>query len=224
MQPSNEARIIDSWRRNCTPWVAAVCQGRIESRALVTNQAIIDAVTSCCPRTVLDIGCGEGWLVRELAALGIQAMGVDAVPALIEQARVGGGNFQVASYQDIADGALKVPVDMLVCNFSLLGEHSVDRLVRTAPSQLQAGGTLVVQTLHPQMACGDQPYRDGWREGSWDGFEGSFRDPAPWYFRTLESWTRLFHRSGLHVRALREPLHPVSGKPVSVIFIAQPTR
>ncbi|HVC18047.1 MAG TPA: class I SAM-dependent methyltransferase, partial [Rhodanobacter sp.] len=81
-----------------------------------------------------------------------------------------------------------------------------------------------VQTLHPLMACGGQPYRDGWREGSWDGFEGSFSDPAPWYFRTLESWLGLFRSSGLQLCELREPLHPVSGKPASVIFIAQLAR
>ncbi|HUW53429.1 MAG TPA: methyltransferase domain-containing protein [Rhodanobacter sp.] len=224
MQPVNEARIIDSWQRNVVPWVTAVRQERIESRALVTNQAIVDAVVSRSPRSVLDIGCGEGWLVRELMTRGFRVMGVDAVPALIEQARAGGGDFRVASYEAIAGGVLKVVADMLVCNFSLLGEHSVDQLVRAAPSLLRAGGTLVVQTLHPLMACGGQPYRDGWREGSWDGFEGSFSDPAPWYFRTLESWLGLFRSSGLQLCELREPLHPVSGKPASVIFIAQLAR
>ncbi|MDE2156813.1 MAG: methyltransferase domain-containing protein [Xanthomonadaceae bacterium] len=224
MQPVNEARIIDSWQRNVAPWVAAVRQQRIESRALVTNQAIVDAVASRCPRSVLDIGCGEGWLVRELMTRGFQVTGVDAVPLLIEQARAEGGDFQVASYEAIAGGALKLVADMLVCNFSLLGEHSVDQLIRAVPSLLHAGGTLVVQTLHPLMACGGQSYRDGWREGSWDGIEGSFSDPAPWYFRTLESWIRLFRSSGLQLCELREPLHPVSGKPVSAIFIAQPAR
>jgi len=71
---------------------------QIESRALVTNQAIVDAVLSRSPSTVLDIGCGEGWLVRALSSHGIDAVGVDVVPELIEHAKqAGGGTFRVSS-------------------------------------------------------------------------------------------------------------------------------
>ena len=62
---------------------------------------------SAAPSTVLDIGCGEGWLVRALAERGIRAIGVDVVPSLIERAtQAGGGEFRVASYEMIAAGAL----------------------------------------------------------------------------------------------------------------------
>ena len=37
---------------------------------------------------MLDIGCGEGWLARALEAEGIRVTGIDAVPGLIERARV----------------------------------------------------------------------------------------------------------------------------------------
>jgi len=73
--PLSDAKIIESWRKNAAPWTNAVREGQIESRRLVTNQAIIDAVISRAPRTALDIGCGEGWLVRALAERGIQTTG-----------------------------------------------------------------------------------------------------------------------------------------------------
>jgi hypothetical protein len=69
-------------------------------------------------------------------------------------------------------------------------------------------------------ACGDSPYVDGWREGSWSGFSSDFTDPPPWYFRTLESWVRLFSQNGLHLLELREPIHPTTGKPASALFIS----
>src|ERR1700674_1682806 len=69
--PLSDARIVDSWRKNASPWTTAVRENQIASRALVTNKAIIDAVLSRSPRTVLDIGCGEGWLVRSLSEHGI---------------------------------------------------------------------------------------------------------------------------------------------------------
>ncbi|HEY8683307.1 MAG TPA: class I SAM-dependent methyltransferase, partial [Rhodanobacter sp.] len=74
--------------------------------------------------------------------------------------------------------------------------------------------------LHPLTACGGQPYRDGWREGSWAGFTADFSDPAPWYFRTLESWVRLFSEHGLRLLELREPLHPQTRQPISLILMA----
>ena len=218
--PLSDARIVDSWKRNAEPWTAAVRGNRIESRKLVTNGAIIDAVLSRSPRTVLDVGCGEGWLVRALAEHGVSTIGVDAVAALIDQAaHAGGGEFRVASYEEIADGGLDVKVDVVVANFSLIGKDSVEGVIRQAPALLERDGSLIIQTLHPLVATGELPYEDGWRHGSWAGFNCDFSDPAPWYFRTVESWKRLISESGFHSIEQREPLHPATGNPASIIFI-----
>lgn len=223
-RPLNDEQIVDSWRKNASPWTAAVRENQIASRTLVTNNAIVDAVLSRSPRTVLDIGCGEGWLARALAGHGIQPIGVDVVPALIEQARAaGGGEFSVASYESIAAGEFEVTVDVAVANFSLIGKESVEGVINRAPSLLNNGGSLIIQTLHPVTSCGDESYADGWRAGSWAGFSPEFSDPAPWYFRTMESWERLLTKSGFRIAETREPLHPETGKPASVIFISEPT-
>lgn len=219
--PLCDARIVESWGKNAGPWTKAVREKQIDSRRQATDQAIVEAVLSRSPKSMLDIGCGEGWLARALSGRGIEVLGIDVTAQLIEEAqRAGGGEFRVASYEDIAAGQVTASVDVAVCNFALLGKESVDSLFRSIPSLLNIHGSFVVQTLHPTMACGDRPYQDGWREGSWDGFASEFTDPAPWYFRTLGSWIRLFRENNLHMLDLREPLHPQSGKPTSVIFIA----
>ncbi len=217
----SDAEIINAWHANATPWTTAVRSGDIESRRLVTDGAILDAVLSQSPQSVLDLGCGEGWLARALSFRGIRVIGIDVVPELIEQAQsAGGGDFRVASYEDVAAGKLGVVTDAVVCNFSLIGKESVDGIIASAKSMLRPGGAFIVQTLHPLIACGDQPYTDGWRPGSWAGFSDDFVRPAPWYFRTLETWIRLFEQSGLDLREVREPLHPNTGKPASILFIA----
>ena len=217
----NDDHVVSSWHRNAVPWTAAVRGNQIESRLLVTNQAIIDAVLSRSPSTALDIGCGEGWLVRAMASHGIDAIGIDVVPALVDRAKqAGGGTFRVSSYEQLVATEPETRVDVAIANFSLIGKESVERLLLGIPALLAPGGAFIVQTLHPIASCGDLPYEDGWRSGSWAGFSEEFTDPAPWYFRTLESWARLIEDSRLRLIETREPVNPKTGKPASVLFIA----
>jgi 2-polyprenyl-3-methyl-5-hydroxy-6-metoxy-1,4-benzoquinol methylase len=221
IEPLSDSKIIESWQRNALPWTKAVRDGEIESRRLVTDQAVLDAVLACNPATVVDLGCGEGWLALALQRHGIGVTAVDVVPALVLAATQAGViDGRVLSYEAIAAGQLKLSADVVVCNFSLLGKESVEGLLRTIPALLKPGGSLIVQTLHPLVACGDLPYADGWRTGSWAGFDEAFSDAPPWYFRTVQSWLELMWISGLTLREMREPLHPQTGKPASVIFRA----
>ncbi len=221
ISPLSDRQIVASWHKNITPWIQAVRDRQIASREAVTNQAILDTIGAYSLRSLLDVGCGEGWLVRAVAAQGLAAIGVDGIPGLIAAAQqAGGGEFRVMDYEAIAAGALALTVDGVVCNFSLFGEAIVEQLFRAIPALLTANGVFIVQTLHPVVACGNLPYRDGWRTGSWAGFSDAFTEPPPWYFRTIASWVNLFHASGFRLLELREPLHPQTGQPASMIFVA----
>lgn len=134
-----DTAVLDAWSRNADPWTAAVRGGEIETRTLVTNAAIVDAVRSLDPATGIDLGCGEGWLVRALP--GVAMLGVDAIAALVEKANAaGGGDFCVLSFEQIAQGRLALAADVAVCNFSLIGNEAVDGLLRAAPTYLREGG------------------------------------------------------------------------------------
>jgi len=250
-QDAQERQIIESWYSNAAPWTRAIRAASIASRKLVTDRAIIDAVASVSRARILDIGCGEGWLARALSALGMSVTGVDAVPELIAQAAAftdaspadpspadaaragtvargtasGSVEFHVQDYASIANRQWRCgPFDAAVCNFSLLGRESVDSLIAALPWYLDATGYLTIQTLHPVAACGTQPYQDGWREGSWLGFSGEFNNPAPWYFRTLESWEALLRRCGFDILERREPTAAGAVRPASVIWIGKARR
>lgn len=218
-----EEQILASWLVNATAWTRAVRRGEILSRVRVTNGAILEAIADCAPTTLLDLGCGEGWLAHHCARQGMAVLGTDAVAELTAVAAEGapeGCRFRTLSHQQIGAAGLGERFDVVVANFSLLGDRSLETLFGALPALLAPEGSLLVQTLHPMLVCADHPYEDGWREGSWSGFSPTFRSPAPWFFRTLESWLRLFRRHGLVVRELREPIDPVSSQPASVIFRA----
>lgn len=221
MKELTEQQIIDSWHINASPWVTAIRDGEIESRVQVTNQAIIDVILARTPKSLLDIGCGEGWLVREMTRCGVEALGVDIVDELIDAAQQEGlGRFKPLAYHAVTHDTLQEHFDIAVCNFSLLGKESVEQLFENLPPLLNDGGALIVQTLHPCASHGPS-YRDGWREGTWDGFSKAFSQPAPWYFRTIATWQRLFEQHGFILSHTDEPKHPQTGQPASVIFVGE---
>lgn len=219
-QRGEEALILASWRRNAAPWTAAVRGGAIASRQRVTDGAIVEAVLARQPRSVLDVGCGEGWLARTLSARGVDVTGIDATPELVEQARrSGGGTYRVMEYGDLASGALRQRFDVVVCNFSLLGRESSEAAVGGVPELLGPDGRLLIQTLHPSVVEGESG-GEGWRNGSWAGCGSGFSDPAPWYFRTLDGWLGLLERSGLQSVGVLEPRDADSPTPASLILVA----
>jgi len=221
-----DADIVEAWRANASSWTDAVRAGRIESRRRVTDAAVVDAVLEGAPATVLDIGCGEGWLSRRLAREEIRVCGIDAVPALIEAAIAadGNGDYRVMAHESVAAERFDTAFDVIVFNFSLLGESSVEHVLAAGPSLLSARGRVLIQTLHPAFAAPDADYRDGWRPESDSDCNGICPAPAPWYFRTLAGWTRLLADSGLALSGIREPLHPDTRRPASILFEVRPAR
>lgn len=216
-----ERQIEHSWRTNASAWTSLVRSGQIESRRVATDKAIVDKITEHRPRNILDVGCGEGWLVRELIRQGLEAIGIDGSPALIESARqFGVGKFEVLSYAAIRSANIlsDTTYDAIICNFSLLGE-SIDDVLLILSTLLSDQGKLFIQTLHPLVAFGEESYRDGWRTETFASFGSAFKEPMPWYFRTVGSWLNLVRSAGLTVIDCIEPVHPVTGKPLSLLLV-----
>lgn len=218
-----EAALVWSWLANAEAWTRAVREGRIASRRLATDAAIVQAVVERAPGRVLDLGCGEGWLMRALAERGTETIGLDASLELVMAAEeTGGGRYRCVSYDELVDDPTRAggPYDVIAANFSLLGADLVP-LLRALRRNLGPGGALVIQTVHPWAAAGDEGYADGWRTETFDAFGGDFAEPMPWYFRTLGSWVDALRDGGFRVSTLREPIHPETGVPASLVLVAE---
>ncbi len=218
----NAKQILATWQINAQAWAEAIERQTIESRKLTTNQAIMDSILMRSPKSMLDVGCGEGWLCRSMFAKGISCVGVDAIPALIDIAKEkGGADYFVYSYADLMTQLYvpDQPFDVVAINFALFEEdETLKALFSSLMPLCKNDGFLIIQTLHPVSACGDLPYEDGWREGSWAGFSNQFSQPAPWYFRTIPSWQKLLAAAKYAIVEMKEPIHPVSKLPASLIF------
>ena len=215
-----DAEIIASWELNADAWARAVREQRIPSRTAGTDRAILDAVRRHPLGHVLDAGCGEGWLTRALAADGYDVTGIDGSEELIDRARaLGGGSFSAVTFEAlVADAALAPgPYRVIALNFALLAER-ISPLLAALGARLATDGVVIIQTVHPWTACGDQPYRDGWRTESFDAFGGEFPASMPWFFRTLESWLGAAHEAGLRLERLDEPTHRETGRPLSLLL------
>ena len=217
------ARMRTSWERNAAAWTDAVRERRIASRRAGTDAAIVAAALRSRPESVLDVGCGEGWLARELAARGCRVTGIDASAALIASARhLGGGRFETIAYADIAHhaAALGAPFDVVVCNFSLLEEHLAP-VLHALRGVLAVSGRLLIQSVHPWTANRDGPYADGWRTATFADFGDGFVEPMPWYFRTLSSWLELVDNAGFEIERVDEPLGEDGAHPLSLLIAAR---
>jgi len=222
--PAPETTLLQSWHDNARLWIEAVRTGSIASRLKVTDQAILLAVLGRQPERVLDLGCGEGWLLRALAERGITAVGVDGDATLVDAARAAGSTpVHLASYEALVEAKADIgsDYDLICANFALLHQDIIP-LLAALNALLAPGGALVIQTLHPWIAAAGD-YQDGWREETFAGFEGQWQ-PMPWYLRTLSSWFNALDMAGFRLVGLQEPQHPQSPVPQSLLLVAEPQR
>lgn len=141
----------ERWQANSEYWVKVIRERRDRYRTEVTDPALLDAVGPCEGLRVLDAGCGEGYLARELAARGAEVVGADSCRGLVTAAATAGhpgpAAFTCASVDalPLRDEAF----DLVVCNhlFSHLPDpaSAIGEFARV----LRRGGRLVIFTLHP---------------------------------------------------------------------------
>lgn len=219
-----ENKIINVWEENAEEWIKLMNDNGISSRK-VTNKAIVETLLRYPFKKVCDVGCGEGWLVRELRKNGKIANGVDGINKLIESAKSHDiGEFYTLTFEEIISGSLLSAgsYDALVLNFCIYESETTVNLLKILSQQLVGDKLIFIQSLHPfSIFKLNKPYDNQWLHDSWKGLRGDFKSTHSWYYRTFAGWQKLFIDANLEAIEIHEPTS-TEGIPLSVIYVLKP--
>ena len=144
----------DAWETEAQNWIAWARTPGHDSYWRFHRDAFLPSLPPP-PCRVVDVGCGEGRLPRDLKGLGYEVVGVDGSPALIAAAL----EADPAGRYEVADAAaLPLPdasVDLVTAFMSFQDVDDLDGAVREAARVLAPGGHLRAAIVHPMSSAGD---------------------------------------------------------------------
>jgi SAM-dependent methyltransferase len=222
--PAERSRALIAWDDAAECWADAL-RGRVDPARAVADAAMVELVRQVPTGPILDAGCGEGWLARELAAHRHRVTAFDGSPFMVELAlREGPGtaDYRLLTFGEAAAGPRRMggAFGTVVFNFSLLDER-ITPVLSAAGAILFPYGRILIQAAHPASALeGADGYRNGWRTLEEAAPGVPLPCPIPWYFRTFTTWVLELRRAGLLLVETYEPLDPATGRPVSLILSA----
>lgn len=214
---SETRELKEFWDRNALAWSEVIAQDGVGSRRS-TTPALLEEILRWRPRSLLDAGCGEGFLAAFAEIRALHYRGFDGSAELVATARARRGDFFThLSYEDWVGGARPWPAgfDLIVFNFSLF-EKELAPLLRQASRWLNPEGHLLIQTLHPTALPEGS---SGWQRENFQSMPGHFVGSMPWYGRRESEWREQFTAAGLQVTGVRGVEH--EGRPASMIFTLQ---
>lgn len=213
--------LSDEWEAEAENWVRWARAPGHDSYWRFHRDAFL-ALLPAPGRLTLDVGCGEGRLTRDLAALGHRVVGPDRSPTLVRHAAEAGGALGTVladgAHLPVADGA----ADLAVAFMSLHDMDDMEGCAAELSRVLEPGGRACLAVTHPinsghAIGRGD-PTRWVIEAGAYwierhtsdteerDGLRMTFHSihrPLERYFEALEA-------ASLLTEAVREPRGPAT--------------
>ena len=218
----NDPDAIALWNANAEDWHVQVGHEGDLNRRLNSDPVLWSFLGDVSGLTVLDAGCGTGYLSRKLAERGARVVAVDAAERMIEIARRETPaaldiSYRVASCADL-DGVADGSIDRIVSNYVLMDIPDLDGAVDAFHRVLRPGGIAVAVFSHPCFPLSEMneigssggfavrwtaPYFEARRveDPPWN----HFAHPFIWNHRPLRQYWRAFRNAGFAVDDFEEP-------------------
>ena len=203
--------VSDSWARAVPAWCDFVRGGHDFHRDLLHGPALLDACGDVRGHRALDLGCGEGWCSRELAARGALVTGIDVCEEMIEAARSHPRQahepveYLVMDAAEVSHRSWPAPLDLVTACMALHTMPEPVPALRAAREVLAPGGRIVCSIPHPMTHMVDDYFRSGAFRVRWDvPRAGGSWETVRWS-RTLSEYTAMFRAAGFVIHELLEP-------------------
>jgi len=144
---------------------------------------------------ILDVGCGDGVLTRQLADLGCRVIGVDGSPQQVRAARALGLDVAVADGQRLP---FHGGFDAVFSNAALHWMHDADAVIAGARRALRPGGRFVAE--FGGHGCVERIRTALIAALDRRGLDGARYDP--WYFPTPDAYAARLVAGGFTVRSV----------------------
>jgi 2-polyprenyl-3-methyl-5-hydroxy-6-metoxy-1,4-benzoquinol methylase len=169
-QAASENQISAAWDTFAHEWAGGYTEHGDLNRQYVVDPVVLQLMGSVEGLSILDAGCGNGYLCRLLAKRGARIVGVDVSKEFIQMARQQekklplGIEYHVGTlcnlnlFQD--EG-----FDVVVSNLVLMDLPDLDKAISELHRVLKRGGRLVFSIMHP---CFASPPVHGWVRAPFD--------------------------------------------------------
>lgn len=221
----DDSALLASWDANVDFRADELANRRDTAYADLT-ELLLGLLTERIPAdgSILDAGCGLGYMANSMAAAGYRVEGVDPSRLSIGYAKKSFGNIEFSA-QTIehyaSDCAHASRHDAVVANMVLHTTPQLDTFVASAAKVLTPEGSFIASIPHP---CFYIPTKESvsipFDYSVTRGFAIPFRinggrihpAPVPYFQRTLEDYSEALHRAGLRDLRIREPQRVGDGR------------
>lgn len=122
-------------------------------RKLILNPSLIKLIGEVKGRTIIDAGCGEGYLARHLAKEGAEVLAIDFSHRLIEEAKNKTPQELNVKFEQIdLQKPLPYPSDsshLIICSMVLMDLPKIDKTLKEFYRIAKVNGELIVSICHP---------------------------------------------------------------------------
>lgn len=211
----------EEWQNNAQFWIKIIREKLDPFRLELTDKSILKFFKEKRSLTVLDAGCGEGYLCRELARSGHKTHGIDFNPELIAAA----SNLEKEKplgIEYIVGDLKKIPYpdsffDAILSNHSINELDNPKKAIKEFWRVLKPNGRIVMLFLHP---CFDLNPDDLGNKFAVSYFEkvkvtrecfivSGIKSPSPYFYLhlPLSEWSAMLDKAGFSIEKIDEP-HP----------------
>jgi ubiquinone/menaquinone biosynthesis C-methylase UbiE len=221
------------WDQKAADWDTQVGEGGDSNRRFNSDPFLWAFVGSVRGKTVLDAGCGTGYLARLLHRMGAQVWAVDFSEEMVKVAQSKEFGESIHYFADSCSELTHIgseSIQLIVSNYVLMDLPDLEGAAQSFYRVLEAGGDLVFVITHPCFPLSDfsSIREDGsvhfkWNFSYFDRQElkdppwRHFTTPFTWYHRPLRDYIQVFKTQGFELVDLDEPVvqdPPPEGFPV----------